>query len=133
MRVILCPAQRRLGALALRGRRRDLCRSSVAGGIGGLGFRAERRTQRTILHVDALGLRGLCEAALLRAALCPGRRPLLFGLDVEGDCRHRAVFAALAGHLAFTKGEGEREGKEWEGEEREMRDEISRDSKHFFF
>ena len=50
-----------------------VCRPSPAGGVGGLGGRAEGRVERLVLRAHAVGLCRLCTTAFSLAAVCPGR------------------------------------------------------------
>ena len=73
---------------------------SLAGGIGGLGHRAERRPQRPVLHADAGGVCGLCASPAFACTIPGGDGFLCPRAAVQGDVGDAAAAAALAGLLA---------------------------------
>src|SRR5208337_2903250 len=78
-----------------------VCRSSVAGGVGGLDRRVQGCVERGVFHVDAVGLRAL-RPATVRRRLCFGRGGVCPGVVEQEHTGDDAVFAAVAGLVAVA-------------------------------
>ena len=77
-----------------------VCDSSVAGGIGGLGRRAQGRFERVFFHADARGLRPLCAPPALDGPLWRRGAVLRPGTAVQEHAGDDALRPPAAGLLA---------------------------------
>ncbi len=97
------PAANDRRSLAQRLRGGPVRHPSVARGIGGLGGGAEGRPQRTVLHADLGGLRGLRPPSVFARPLSAGDGPVCPGPDGQADAGDVALCAAAVGLLAAGK------------------------------